>query len=541
MHRELRAWNREIPESPERMDPVLRILLKLFSGQLSTIDSKIEEVWKNAGNSLVKALCPESKRWPVPAFTVMRAKPTDSVVEVDQHTRFFYKEERKNGQTFFFSPQRKEKLMAAAIKHIFFKSGQAIVDLSPRSMESTSTHTRISTTPPVGESAEIFIAIEHDGPSTDFTDSVLFLKAGREALKQLRWATWLPGSTSGKFNEKSSFCPGLECDIEKMFTVNAKAIDWGGLRKSSNLFKPLEDNFMTIPDTFSAGWEAGSINDKLLEDLNKAGIPPPPDDENYYWVRADLPSGGDKTALQSPFDIYFDCFIAVNKNELTLFKHTGGNRLVEIEIPENIANVLDIISVTDSSGRSYYPRHEVFQKNSQKSYSLEERNNKLVLWFDFSGEIELPPDSLTLNYSVTSSVDANGIEAGKINELYEHHPGISTAINISPVTGAIPAKTDEQIINEVSARLRNRDRAQSFSEIAAWAKTFDPRIVKAGCKNGIERAARGVRRCIIVDISIKQEQFYSDKEINLLKLRLQSFLKSRSQVNNQFKVEVTRV
>lgn len=540
MHRELRRWNREIPESPERMDPVLRIIMQLFSGQLSTIDKKIEDVWKMASNSLIKAICPESMRWPIPAFTVMRVLPTDPVVVIDPQTRFFHKEEREGGKTFFFSPQRSEKLVAADVRYVLYKSGNILIDLSPRSMETTSTHTRVHTSVPAKDETEIYLAIEHNGPASDFAGATLFMKGNEEALKQLRWANWFPGDANGFFSEKGQFCPGLECSIEKMFTVGEKSIDWGSLRKSGDLFKPLETNFVMLSESFINDWQTGPPESDLMNLAASNNINIQTDEEKLYWVKLMLPSGGDKTALQRPFEVYFNCFVAVNKNELTLFKHTGGNRLVEIEVPENLDNILEIINVSDSNGKIYYPRHEVFKDKEQKYYSLEERNGKLILWFDFSESIELPPDSITLNYAVTSSVEANGIEAGKITELYESHPGISEATNITPVTGAVPAKSEEQVITEVSARLRNRDRALSFFEIAEWVKTFDPRIVRAECRNGVERTEHGVRRCTIVEITIKSTQFYSENEIKLLKFRLGSFLKNRSPVNSQFSVEVIK-
>ena len=80
MHRELRAWNPQIPESPERLDPILRILLQLYAHQLSQIDLRIDQVWETATSSLIRSLCPEGVRWPVPAFTVMRCQVTDTAV-----------------------------------------------------------------------------------------------------------------------------------------------------------------------------------------------------------------------------------------------------------------------------------------------------------------------------------------------------------------------------------------------------------------------------------------------------------------------------
>lgn len=541
MHRELRAWNRQIPESPDRLDPVLRLLLQLYASQLAQIDSRLDMVWDVARASLIRSLCPESMRWPVPAFTVMRCQPNDPVVEVDPHTKFFYKEKREGGQTFFFSALTTERLIAAEIRHVYLRVDAAVVDLSPMTgdelMTSTSRPRSAFTT---GERYQIYIGIDHQGMPEDFAGAAIFLKGIPDVLKQLRWASWYPGSHFGGVYEDSGFCPGLTSSLEDMFTVNGRPLEWGGLRSSADLFRPLADSFVVLPERFTGTWESGPIDSDLNDLIVANRLNPPPEEESLYWIRLDLPRGGDKAKLQSPFEVYFNCFVAVNKNELTLFKHTGGNRLVEVELPENIDNILEVTSVVDSSGRDYVARHRVGIESAEHYFTPEDRNGKLVLWFDFSSVLELPPDSLTINYAVTNGVSANGIEAGRISDLYESHPGIDSAVNIVPVTGAIPAKSAQQIMTEVSARLRNRDRVLSFAEISRWSRTFDSRITAAECENGVERSPRGVRRCIVVRVTVRSRDFYSDDELKLLQMRLASFLKSRSPVNTQYRVEIIR-
>jgi hypothetical protein len=239
--------------------------------------------------------------------------------------------------------------------------------------------------------------------------------------------------------------------------------------------------------------------------------------------------------------VSFSSFVATNRNELNLFRHTGGDSLVEIELAEPIETILDIVKIEDSRGNEYAPRHLIQPGTERFSYTMEQRNNHLALWFDLTSSMELPPDSLTVTYSITDGVAANGIAEGKITELYESHPGINAAVNVLPVRGAMPARTDEQLVTEISTRLRNRDRALSFAAISDWSTTFDPRIMKAVCANGIERTRRGVRRCIVVKVTVKQDDFYSEDETKLLAQRLTRFLRSRSPVNTQFRVEVARV
>jgi len=111
---------------------------------------------------------------------------------------------------------------------------------------------------------------------------------------------------------------------------------------------------------------------------------------------------------------------------------------------------------------------------------------------------------------------------------------------VLPVAGAVPAKNEKQIIAEVSARLRGRDRAMSFDQLIGWVRTFDERITEANCEKGVMRTDRGVRKCVVVKATVKAKEFHSDDEIELLRVRLSSFLKARTSINSQFKVEIVK-
>ncbi|MEW6051222.1 MAG: hypothetical protein AB1644_09215 [Candidatus Zixiibacteriota bacterium] len=517
------------------MDPILRMMLQLYASQLAQIDSRIDQTWDKAVQALLKSVVPESRRWPVPAYTVMRCQPRDPVVEIDPYTRFFYRERRDGGQTFFFSATRKTRLLAAHLRHLIYVDGSSARDL----MQSADGRpVRVMAGATSSETANVYAAIEFAGQPSALRKATLYIKGSREIARQFRWAYWHPSNGTGQFNEQSCFCPGLTTTIENLFPETDGDADWGGLRTTADLFRSLEDYFVVLPEQFANDWQVCAAPEEIRTSLTRSGIPPIPPDRRYYWIRLELPRGGDRLAVQPPIGLYLDSFIALNKNELRLFKHTGGNRLIEIELPEELSEILELSQVTDSLGREYKPRHEMTGETGKQQYAVEERERRLVLWFDFFNTLESPPDALTVTYAITAGTAANGIEAGKINELYENHPGIQSAENLIPTAGAIPAKTDAQVVDEMSARLRNRNRALTFDEIANWAKTFDPRIRDVVCENGVERGERGVHRCIRVRVSVGADDLYSHDEARLLKSRLHSFLKARSGVNTQFAVEV---
>jgi len=538
MHRRLRVWNSDVPESPDRLDPIIRILLQLYADQLERIDQRIEHVWDVATSSLIRSLCPECVRWPVPAYTVMQCEPSDQAVTIDTHTRFYYRERREGGQTFFFTPLRDERLVAANIACMYLATDSTVSDAFKPATATDDDGFSVRSHISPNDNYRLFVGIDHSGAAADFTGTTIFLTGQPDVCKMLRWGYWYPGSNFGEFYNDSGFCPGVTTSLANLFSVPGRDDEWGGLRTSTDLFQPLENSFVVLPPEFTSTWEMGPIDPELKKLMAARGLSLPEGIGNLFWIRIDLPRGGDKAALATPFGLNLNSFIAVNRSDLTLFKHTGGNRLVEIDIPEDITHVLEVTSVVDSQGRDYVARHRAGKDVSERFYSLEERDNKLILWFDFSSKLESPPDSLTVHYAVTADVAANGIETGQITELYENHPGINSVSNIIPAAGAIPAKSEQQVLTEVSSRLRSRDRAMSFAEISRWAMTFDPRIKAAACENGVERGPRGVRRCIVAKIRVDDQDFYSEDELALLQSRLGSFLKSRSPVNTHFRVEI---
>ena len=538
MFRELRTWNQEIPASPERMDPILRILMQMYAGQLEGINQRVDRLWDVATNSLVRSVCPDASRWPVPAHTVMKCELVDPVVKVDTHCRMVYKEQREGGQTFFFAPIRNEKLISGKVLGLILQSENNQITLPTYSQTGAARSQAAGEPVSAAGARHMYMLVEWSGQAEDLADATLFLRGRPEALQQIQWAHWLPMDATGAFKYESNFCPGNMDTIERMFSPDGRSPRfWGSFRSSGTIFDDLRDNFVLFPELFAQTLKPVDTSNPRLQELG-LGLGAPPAGSKYYLFRLDLPPRGDRRALLDGVAADFGCFVATNRNELTLFKHTGGNRVVDIQLPEPVDTVLEIVRVVDARGQEYVPRYNVRNGGTENSYTVEERDGHLLLWFDFSNLMVQPPDSLTVTYAVTNGSSANGIEPGVIVNLYENHPGVNALQNINSAAGAIPAKSEEQILTEVSNRVRGRDRALTFADVAAWSRTFDPRIIDVECENGVQRTSSGVRRCIVVGIHVAERDFMSGEELQLLKQRLAAFLKARSSVNVQYQVEV---
>jgi len=246
MHRELRTWNRDIPESSERLDPILKIMMQMHAHQLFRLDQRIDLVWENARNSLIRTVCPESVRWPVPATTVMSCELDDAAVEVDPHTRFFYKEQRERGQTFFFSALRKEKILSAEVKYSFLQTGNDFVDLDILA-EGEDVFGAPAVKKNAGGDNHLYVAIDYQGVLSNFANSAIFIKGHSDLLKQMQWSNWYPGSNYGTFHEDCGFCPGKSNTLESMFAQSDEQAEWGSLRATNDLFPSLRNSFVRFP------------------------------------------------------------------------------------------------------------------------------------------------------------------------------------------------------------------------------------------------------------------------------------------------------
>lgn len=535
--KEMKYWFPEIPESSDRLDPVLRLLLGSFAHQIERLNQEINSTWNQTFKSLVRSLFVEGLRWPVPACTVMKLNPADKILELDSPVQFLYRDEKEE-KDFIFSTLGKTKVLKAEAVSTYYHSGEDLFQLITGADKKSSAGKATFSPKAMGLSSEppsepmLYIGIDYEGSPQEFTDVPIFFHVDEDALPQLRWSKWFLCSKDGYFFEESSFCPGLH-------PLKEDFVFWGGLGKNAELFKNVADYFFYLPPPYLNRWEKCQIPYEVQKflpaDLLKKLST---NKEKLLWIKIKLPEKGDKTVFSNLKGIYFNCLLAINKKDLTFFKYTAGNQLLEVELPEESTALLSIDSVVDSNNRKYQNRLNLPSSKTPFSYITEERNGHMVLWFDFADYPDSIPNSISVSYSTTFGSLGNGIEEGKIQNLWERHPGIRSVINILPTTGGMPAKTQEELLLEISSLLRNRGRAVSFEEIENWARVFDPRVTSAECKNIIRKSSQGAFRCTQVDVRVKGEEFFSEDELKLFKKRLEHFLKARSLINVSIEVNI---
>lgn len=544
--REMKYWFPEIPASSDQLDPVIRLLLGTFAHQIEKLNQKINATWDQTFVSLVRSVFAEGLRWPVPASTVMKVDPTDQIVELDPTVRFLYRDEKEE-RNLAFVPLGKTKLLNARLASAYYLTEKGLVPVMPGGgdpaggdQESAGGAADTGPIPPSSSPRHrLYLGIRYQGSSADFVNVPLLVHTDQEAIHQIRWSKWCLSSAEGYFPEDGSFCPGVDSGQgpdsadpgRKTFTF------LGGMFDAGDLFKSLTDRFFYLPPARLARWGKCQIPNDLQKLVSPASLQDQGREaERLLWIRMELPDRGDKTSFSSLREVYFNCLVVVNKNDLTSFRYTAGNRLLEVELPEESSTILGIDSVLDSNGRDYQSRLNLSSDKTPFGYVTEEREGRLALWFDFTNYPGAIPNSVSIRYSTTVGPLGNGLEAGKIEQLWESHPGIKGATNILPTGGGMPAKSPEELLSEISSLLRNRGRAVSFEEIQRWAELFDSRVTSAECENVIRKGPQGASRCTRVNVRLEPGGFYSEDELRLFRERLERFLRERSLINVSIEV-----
>ncbi len=538
--KEMKYWFPEVPESSDRLDPVLRLFLGTFAHQVEKLNQRINSTWDQTFRSLARNIFAEGLRRPVPASTVMKVDPADQILELDSSVQFSYQDEKEE-RSLIFSPLGKAKLLKAETALVYYHSEQDLFQLVPKVENfGKGFFSGGSRKLPSELAAEhsLYLGIRYDGSAQDFRDVPIFFHMDEKALAQIRWSKWFFCHKDGYFFEESSFCPGEDAQQKPEFSERQEEgiFSLSGICRSADLFGSFADYFFYLPPADLDRWQGSQVPQDLqklgpLEQQTSAS-------EKLFWIKIKLPKKGDKTLLSTLNGIYLNCLLCINKKDLTFFKHTAGNELLEIELPEESTSILSINSVVDSNNRKYENRLNLLSSKTSFSYVTEERNGHLILWFDFSDQSGPIPSSISVSYSTTLGSVGNGIETGKIQSLWERHPGIRTVSNILPTSGGMPARSQEELLSEISSLLRNRGRAVSFEEIQAWTTSFDPRIRSAECENAVRKSSAGAFRCTRVNVRVKGEEFYSDDELRLLEKRLEDFLKARSLINVPIEVNI---
>lgn len=535
-----RYWP-ELPDTQERMDPVLRMLFGAFAYQFETLHVSLQKIKEDIFEALARHLYYDALRFPTPAVTLLKFFPTDAGIEVDELTSLIYTEERgRERRTYHFTPVARLRLARAIPFKLLLLTKDGISDLSQRILEKGILTGNPEIFPLPREFLErwekdrivLFIGFKTEELTKAFTHLNLYVDAPQRTLSLLRWGTWFSSNEEGIFPIEGGEVPGKATfEITWKTKIPPLIPHHRGVKEFLSDF---EDQFFPIKNLTPSPLPR-EIQDLLKERVSdNIGTT-----EGMAWIKIILPEETTEKSLLEIRGIHTNCIPAINLWHQVHNHLTQGLPLVEITLPDPLSKIYQIEEVRDSSGKVYENRLMASDLRSTYLYTIKEDGDRPCIVLHFEGE-ERVPDRIQITYSVTEDEDANGIEPGLITELYDkrQHPGIESVTNITRSSGGRKAPAREDLLRDFTFLLRNRSRAITSKDLEDLALSFDPRILRVNCEPGVETSPHGARRCIHVKISLGETEFATQGERDLFVKRLQTFLKERSPVNTSIRIIV---
>jgi hypothetical protein len=528
-----RFWP-DLPDTQERMDPVLKILFGAFACQFESLYSSLNETSEQIFEAMARHMYYDALRSPTPAVTILRFDPTDPGIEIDELTSLIYTEERgREKRPYYFSPVARSHLVQATPAKLFLLKEEGLSDLSPRIQEKglESKNPQFISIPKetcnefCGGRKVLYLGLKTTEGLDVLPDFNLFFDAPEKTLAFLRWGEWIPSDTEGIFSPDGRGVPGKAIFDLTWHVKNPPLIPHH--RSPEDFLSDFEEYFFPVrglvPSYTPRDLQQllGEKNEEVLES-----------EESLAWLKVILPPEATEGSLLEIRGIHPNCIPAVNLFHQTHTHVTQGLPLVEMTLPDPLTKVYRIDEVRDSEGRVYENRLNASDLQSPLLYSIREDGERpcIVLYFDKDQNV---PERVQITYSITEGEEANKIEPGLITDLYDkrRHPGIENVTNITRSAGGQSAPTREDLLRGFTHLLRNHSRGITSRDLEDLTLSFDLRIQKAVCEPGVDRGPKGARRCINMRISVGESAFPTQGEKEIFSKRLQTYLKERSPIN----------
>lgn len=350
-------------EGIELIDPVIDLLLDVFSYEFSKIEQDIKISDAKLLERISKILVKESWSLPLPAHALLRAIPTEKYANIHRKTPFFIQKTIQGEQLLdlFFTPLLSHKLVNAYVAcvvknktmHFFDERGRETVELNTKSDRKIADYTQ-------------WIGIKID------TELL-------EEISNLPLALILRDSTIDRYLKLSNFYDEqenqLDCKpvLENIDTTNEHYFD-NVLRYYQNylydVVLPKQKEKTSVKEKFSTYFFEGD-----LEEF----------DHEFYWIKIEFPVAFTHAELEK-LDVKTNTFPIVNRK--LKYKQHNIKRSGKIASLRTLnEHFLNIESLFDNLGRTYKNTLTNDINNLKGSYSLysgeleqfDERNAKAIL------------------------------------------------------------------------------------------------------------------------------------------------------------------
>ncbi len=564
-------------EDHKFVDPIIELLLDVFSYELSKIHQEIKLSDAKLLERLAKILVDKNWSLPIPSHALLQARPLEEIEIVDAHTQLYFQKHTQEGIIdVFFTPIKKHKLIDARVSCKVFDE-KLVLDTDTDFFISSKREHRI-------EEQTIWIGI-------DIADSIL------ETLEELPVSVLLRDSNLTPYLKVLKVCDiehnevAIKFDQEEIISRPEHYYATVMRFYQDNLYtlnlKNSTKKKQTIIQKFGA-----TFNNEELKDYDKA----------LFWLAFKFPVPFTKEELDK-VAINLNTFPIVNrKKEYRQHQIKRNGKIVSLHANES-EYFLNIESLKDNLGNEYASALENDISDLAGSYSLyfgdieqfDKRNAKAVLnqviqtvreeGSSFSAvgydllnayledlnkklneleqkvnfrykNVSESSDKLYLltiphqesetyecDYWTTTGTFANTIKSGTICSQYQ--TGILQADSLKLLTDTVGGniKTGKkEKINSLRYGLISKDRIVSNEDIKAFIKkNIGETISKITISSGVaisHKRKQGLIRTIHIEIEMDNDTYLTSENKKRLEHYLQRELEHKSIHNTPYCIHI---
>jgi hypothetical protein len=506
------------------------MMFRAVASRLKEVNDKINNISESIINDLACRIFFDGLLHPIPSSTILKFSTGSSTTGVDILTEACWVNTSiQPSVTFYFSPVEPKELypIEAAFAFSVNEEGVSVLWTNPewegRGEFLGHFEMEKKASAPMDKDC-IYIGLKSAAQDLAVPQTDIFIQASPVLLEYLRWSRWRFAGTDGVFGD--SVVPGKE-KLKKIRDKRAvpELSVWGHNYYPFEHKEEYQEYFFDIHKGV-----AGDTPSQLRQILSAASGELLNNLGPLYWIQI---QSDKKIPLQEvkSFELAAtNCVVGLNAHYLKQNYFYHGPGPMEIR-PQNTADeIFEIVSLDDNHGRDYSNVYTASRDGESKSNFIPRIDGNVLSLIVNPPETGPIPDRFSLSYRISSGENANGINAGLLNSLYNPHPGIESVINITKTKGGTSARSFKDMLKAFPRVLQSYNRAVVPSDFESLAISFDKRIVSADSRPGSVERDGVLRGCIQVEVDMGGFGFDLPEEGSLFLSRLAKFLEMRSPI-----------
>ena len=504
------------------------MMFRAMAGRLKQVNDRTNNISEAIIRDLACRIFFDGLLHPIPSSTVLKYTTGSSQTSIDDSTEACWVNTAvKPSVTFYFSPVESKDLhpIEAVIALARNGDGAHILWTDPQWASQREIPAGFD---PSSVSIEadgkdcLFIGLKRGKEDIEVRSTDIFIAASSELLGLLRWSRWKITDRDGTFDRW--YIPAVESlkRIERKRVIPEPAL-WGHSYFPHEHIEEYQDNFFPLPA--SSPCEPPGVLRQAFPEVGEdfwGGLEP------LSWIQVVSDKRLPMDELKSFELAATNCLVAINTHfqKQNYFYHGPGPMTLELQQPAG--EIYEIIRIDDNNGREYSNIYGTPSVGDPQCRYVPRIKGDVLQLLVIPPEAGKAPDRFSVEYRTSTGQSANGMGPGKIDSLYNPHPGLESIVNLTATRGGVFARAFEDMLAAFPNMLRSHNRAVVSSDFETLALTFDSRIKSAKANLGSAKRKGILFRAVEVEVNLGDYRFAPPEEETLFLARLQRYLETRS-------------